>query len=98
MKNKLFLLLLTSPLIVSANAGKKAETIMIVSFMFVSLGSIFIYYLIWKKKNAHKFSGKDKSDGKYIYKTVKVVQNGRTYFKHKKIRVDTTQAEAAKTF
>lgn len=63
--------------------GKKVEFIAITSFIIISLGSIFIYYLIWKSKQGQEKSRKER----YVIKSVQITSNGRTFVKSRKIRV-----------
>lgn len=88
MKNKiyLFLLIFLFPVLSYGGLipeGKKIEFIAITSFLIISLGSIFIYYLIWKSKQRKGNSTKER----YVIKSVQITSNGRTFVKSRKIRV-----------
>lgn len=64
--------------------GKRFEFFGIIGFITLSLGSIVVYYFVWKNR-------KDKmNEAKVRYKirTVQVTRNGRTYVKSQRIRVE----------
>lgn len=63
--------------------GKKIEFIGILTFISLSLISLFIYYLKWKSDKEKEAVGKSK----YKIKSVQVTQNGRTFVKSQRVRI-----------